>query len=277
MNIDKLEVCYTAPRSLAESLKETSYMEYPEFRLVAEESNGVECFIQIEVLYSEGTEPLEWMHYGKIKIGSTFEKEEDELRYVWIRVDNRALYTRFPCGNIVPFLYFIADTIGLTFNNITKLDIAFDSNVNYFKRIKSAIKDKSLVPVVLGKAYPEAKEIIPAIGYYHTADRERYRTSTIILSSKDKEMSLCGYNKSHEVMESEKDYILEGMAGTVYRLEVRLRKKSLRDFLDSERLDFEKLYLSLTDTSLLFQIYLHFANRLIRFRKGRDTVSILEL
>lgn len=220
------------------------------------------------------------MRFGTIKIGSTFEDEESPFRYVWIKIDNRVLYTPlYPSVSVLSYLYFIAEDLSLIYNNITRLDIAVDSNVNYPVRLKKAVRDMSLTPVVLGKAYTEPKEIIRKLLYIHTADRIRYRTDNISLSSSDKDEALCLYNKSEEIKESGKDYIAEWdrITGTIYRAEIRLKRAAIKEFLNNRGLTFEDLYLSIQDKERLLELFLFFSDRLVRFRRGRETINLLQL
>ena len=277
LNIDRLEICYTASISTAEELKDTAFMEREGYRLIAQESENKETILQVEVLEPNSTE---WLRFGTLKIGSTFEDEDAPFRYVWIKIDNMVLYTPlYPTTSIASFLYFITEDLSLSYNNITRLDIAVDSSVNYPVRIKKAIRDLELTPVILRKAYPEPKEIIDKLLYIHSGDRLRYRTTTISISSKDKDTALCAYNKTEEIQESGKDYITEWdeIKPTIYRLEVRLKRAALIDYLEKRSLSFEDIYYRLLDKELLFDMFLFYSDRLLHFRKGRSLLSVLDV
>lgn len=274
LNLDKLEVCYTAAPDVYEDLKNTKYQELDGFRIYSIEDNGTkESYLNIEIQIPDKDGVLEWERFGTLKVGSTFVDEDTPL-YVWIRVDNRMLYTPIACC-----LYYIADTLSLRFNNITKLDIAIDGNTNYFVRIKKAVRNMELVPIVLGRAYPEKSEIIKKLLYLHTADREKYRTNTISVSASDKDFALAVYNKTDEIEESNKSYISEwdGLDDTIYRVEVRLRRPAIRDYLNVNGVTFEDVYLKLFDKDTQFNIFRFYSDRLLRFRSGRETISILQL
>lgn len=273
LNIDRLEICYTADTETIEALKDTMYQELDGFRIKSIESNNNrETYLQIDIRNSE-----DWIKFGTIKMGSTFEEEE---RYIWLKVDNRMLYEPvYPTISAASYIYYIADTLRLSYNNITRLDIAIDSQRNLFNRTKRAIRNKELTPIVLGKAYENPKEIITKLLYIHTADRRRYRTGNISLSSSDKDAALCIYNKTEEIAESGKDYIAEwdAIKGTIYRTEVRLKRGAIKEYMVSRGKPSEEVYLYLQDKEILFDIFLFFSNRLLRFRKGREIFSILDL
>lgn len=281
INLDKLEVCYTAHPEVIEELKDTRYRELEGFRFYSTEDKGTkESHYQIDIQLPDSSGFLDWVRFGSMKVGSTFDNEEDAPTYIWIRIDNRMLYTQvYPDTPTATYLYFIADSLSLNYNNITKLDIAIDGNQNYFSRIKRAVRNMELTPIVLGTAYPERKEIIKKLLYIHTADRERYRTGTISISSSDKDFALSVYNKTEEIMESQKDYIKDwlNLNDTIHRAEVRLKRTALKDYLQSRSLSFEELYYKLFDKETQFALFSHFSDKLLRFRSGRDSLSVLEL
>jgi hypothetical protein len=282
LNIDKVEICYTASMERVQDLKDTKYQEFDGFRILSVDSNNkIETHLQIDILYpSEDNGTLEWTKFAVLKIGSTFEDESSPSKFVWIKIENKALYTQlYPGFSILGFVYGIALDLGLTFNNITKLDIAIDVNYNSFVRVKKAIRNFELVPIVLGKAYTEPKEVIDKILYIHTADRIQYRTNSISISTKEKDLCLCIYNKSEEAIRNSKDYILDwdSMNGNIYRNEIRLKRHSILDYLDKNGMTFEDLYYQLNNQKTLFDMFLHYSNKVLRFRHGRELKSILEL
>lgn len=281
LGLDRLEVCYSATPEVYQALKDTQYHELDGFRIFAidADSNTKESYMQIDIAEPEEDGSAKWTKFGTIKVGSTFE-ETDSPRYVWIRVDNRMLYSPFyPDIPSASHLHYIADSLSLQFNNITKLDIAADSNTNYFTRIKKAVRNMDLIPIVLGTAYPERKEIIRKLLYIHTADRTRYRTGTISISSSEKDFSLSVYNKSEEIADSGKDYIREwtSLNDTIHRVEVRLKRTAIKDYLSSMSHTFEELYHNLFNIEYQFDLFRFFSDKLLRFRSGREIVSVLEL
>ena len=281
LNLDKIEVCYTASPEVIEDLKDTRYRELEGFRFFTTEDKGTkESHYQIDIQLPNGDGVLDWVRFGTMKIGSTFDKEEEAPTYIWIRIDNRMLYTPiYPDTPTATYIYFIADSLSLIYNNITKVDLAIDGNLNYFSRIKKAVRNMELTPIVLGTAYPEKKEIIKKLLYIHTADRVRYRTGTISISSSEKDFSLSVYNKSEEITESGKDYIKEwtSLNDTIHRVEVRMKRTALKDYLSSKGNTFEDLYCNLFDKETQFALFSYFSDKLLRFRSGRNIISILEL
>lgn len=281
INLDKIEVCYTASPEVIEDLKDTRYRELEGFRFYSTEDNGTkESYYQIDIQLPDSSGVLDWVRFGSMKVGSTFDNGEDAPTYIWIRIDNRMLYTPvYPDTPTATYLYFIADSLSLNYNNITKVDIAVDSNANYFSRIKRAVRNMELTPIVLGTAYPEKKEIIKKLLYIHTADRERYRTGTISIASSDKDFALSVYNKTEEIAESQKDYIKDwlNLNDTIHRVEVRLKRTAIKDYLSAKGIALEDLYYKLFDKEYQFSLFSFFSDKLLRFRSGRESISVLEL
>jgi hypothetical protein len=195
-------------------------------------------------------------------------------------IDNKVFYGYKKYSNDLSYIYYIADSLKLEFNNITEIHIALNSNINWFNKVKKAIRNLLLTPIILNKKYPNEKEIIDKILYLHTADRKRYRTDTMIIKNADKDMEIDLYDKSNEISDTNKEYIREdfGIKSNIFRNEVRLKKTALKDYLDYRELKWEDFYMRLIDFDFLFDVYSFFQNKIIRFaNRKRETISILEL
>lgn len=275
LNIDRLEVCYKAPRELMDSLEDTRSWEREGYRLQEFSRDRIETVLKIEVYVpGGGLEVFAWL-----RIGNKFESEEDTFRYCWITLENKALYTKGKEYGELPYLYWIEEDLGLEFNNISYLELAIDSNVNWFRRVRAAIRTEELTPIVLGRAYKDMKERIKKLLYLHTADRIRYRTGTLSLKSANGEVALEVYDKGEEIEESGKHYIRDcfGLPGGLYRLEVKVRNRAFTDFCKAYGLTRYDIYMRLLDKSLLFELWLFFCDKLLRFKEGREKLSLVQL
>ena len=280
LNIDKLTLCYVAQKEIVDDLENTKEWISDGFRIDKLENieTNNETFLKVSILepFKEET----YKEYAIIKIGNRFEKEDDNKRYVWIMIDNKVFYGYKKYSNDLSYIYYIAEILKLVFNNITEIHIALNSNINWFNKVKKAIRNLLLTPIILNKKYPNEKEIIDKIMYLHTADRKRYRTDTMIIKNADKDMEIDLYDKSNEILETNKEYIREdfGIKSNIFRNEVRLKKTALKDYLDYKELKWEDFYMRLTDFDFLFDVYHFFQNKILRFaNKKRETISILEL
>ena len=271
LNIDRLEVCYTAPREVIDSLEDTTFWEREGYRLREASRDKIEVVFQIEVVTPR--EEVTWEPFAWLRIGNRFEKEEDSSRYCWISIENKVLYS----GEL-SYLYYIADDIGLEFHNITEIEIALDSNVNYFRRVKAAIKTEELTPIVLGKAYPDREEVITKLLYIHTGNRIRYKTDTLVVKGGD--ISLKLYDKGREIEESGKDYIRESfglLSGGLFRAEVKANNRALSDFCSASGSSQYDIYMQVLNRSLIFELWLYFCNKLLRFKEKRNLISLAQL
>lgn len=271
LNIDRLEVCYTAPKELIDSLEDTTFWDRGEYRLSEVSRDKIETLLKIEVLTPR--EEVEWAVFGWLRIGNKFEGEEDTSRFCWIRLENEALYR----GEL-PYLFYITDDLGVEFHNITDIEIALDSNISWFRRVKSAIREEELTPIILGKAYPDRRELISKILYIHTGDRLRYRTDSLSLRGGD--ISLKLYDKGEEIETSGKDYIRESFglrSGGLFRAEIKANNSALSDFCSASGCSQYDIYMQLINRSLIFELWLYYANKLLRFREKRTIVSIAQL
>ena len=280
LNIDKLTLCYVAQKEIVDDLENTKEWISDGFRIDKIESieKENETFLKVSIL--EPQKEDSYKEYAIIKIGNTFEKEDDTKRYVWIMIDNKVFYGYKKYSNDLSYIYYIADSLKLEFNNITEIHIALNSNINWFNKVKKAIRNLLLTPIILNKKYPNEKEIIDKILYLHTADRKRYRTDTMIIKNADKDMEIDLYDKSNEISDTNKEYIREdfGIKSNIFRNEVRLKKTALKDYLDYRELKWEDFYMRLIDFDFLFDVYNFFQNKIIRFaNRKRETISILEL
>lgn len=277
---DKLEVCYVAKKELIDNIEDTKhwqrdgyYLEYEEI----ENKDKRETILSIYVDDWTKEKGLYQYRFGTLKFGSSFETENDSIRYCWLKVDNEVLYRT---DKPLYLLHWIQDDLGLDFNNFTSIDIAIDSNICWFRRIKSAIRNENLIPVVLNKSYVDLKEKIKPIGYWHIGDRIKYRENTMYISNVEKDMIFTTYDKGEEITESGKQYIRNwfGSNGNIFRAEIRLKNKSINDYCERKNLSQYDLYTRLDDEDLLFDIYLFFSNRVIRFiDSARNSISFLQL
>ena len=279
LNIDKLTLCYIAPKRVVKGLEHIKEKVFDGFKLTHIDSDiPIETRLQISIPASDNNN--KYKEYAIIKIGNKFEKKKDKQRYVWVIINNKVFYGYNEDSNELSHIYNIANCLNLEFHNITELHIAINSNINWFKRIKKAIRNLSLTPIILGRKYENEKEVIDKILYIHTSDRRRYRTDTMTIKNSDKDMEINIYDKSKEIEESNKKYIADdfGSNTNIFRNEVRIKKTALRDYLKFRIITWEDFYFRLTEMKFLFDVFIYYENRIIRFKdENRNTISVLQL
>lgn len=93
--------------------------------------------------------------------------------------ENRALYqvyTRVPNGeptNHICDLLYVADFYGMTFNNVTELELAFDSTYNYIGKVRRMIKDVDSYDLYLNGRKVTNDETLDGYGEYYSRSRSR--------------------------------------------------------------------------------------------------------
>lgn len=294
VSIDKLKICYTTSKENYEFLSDFKN-EFEPIREIKLKSLGMlknshfhTNLIQVLEQTSDSGE-LHWIDFGYMHFGSTIMKDNEESKnfkyYVWIEVFNKNFYTPIPfCGSsktIVTYLPIISDSLRLTVNNITRLEIALDSTINMSAAIKKAIRNKSLISIVNNTARYDRKKVVDEIKYIGVGNLDRITSTTLYLkNSKDLELKI--YDKSKELKKKDKTYISEfyGIDKKIYRSEITVRKDEINEYLKIKkyRLDIDELcYRMLFDDNILFDMFDYFSKRLIRFKKNRTVMHIADI
>ena len=225
---------------------------------------------------------LQYMLFGKLCY-SDKRKDKEGNTYVWFYVENKALYTPFYKDvSILSFMLSVSQELGLIDNNITTIDIACDSNVNLAKRVKRAILNETLLPIVNRKPYIDEKEKIKGVRFGFGTNQKRLLDVDLWIKQNIKGggFEMKGYDKAEEIEESEKDYISDWLdMKQPYRLEIHLKSEQAQEFFEkspSLKLafgDYAKvkagmLIPALSDSNdpLLANLFYEYAYRLIHFK-----------
>jgi len=280
INIDKLTLCYIASNEIVSDLEDTIEREEDGFRIERLNVRGAtnETFLGVSVI--DPTKNNGYKAFARIKIGNKFESKSESNRYLWITLENNVFYGYSKYCNELSYIYYIADTLNLKFNNVTEIHIALNSNINWFIKVKKAIRNMKLTPIILNKKYLSEKEIIDKVKYIHTGDRMKYRTNTLVIKNADKDMEICLYNKTDEINESGKKYIKKdfGKDTNIYRNEVRIKRSALKDYLQCRGISWEDFYSKILDFNFLFDVFCYYQQKIIRFvNKERKQITLLDL
>lgn len=280
INLDKVEICYVGSKELIDNIEDTKHWDRDHYYLEYEDKENKDKRETILSIYVDDFEN-DKVKFGTLKFGNSFKNDNDIIRYCWLRIENRILYNKSCISTTISTMYWIQDDLGLEFNNITALDIALDSNISWFRRIKNALRNKSLIPIVLNRAYPNVgEEEIEPIDFRHKDNRKRYTSNTMYINNSDKDMIFNVYDKGKEILKSGKLYIREwfNSEGNINRAEIRLKNKSLNEYCEKNNISQYDLYMQLSDDNKLFDIYYFFSNRIIHFvDSSRNKISFLQL
>ena len=246
INIDKLRVCLNVPDGLYEHLKDhSSYLDEQKHRIyddgefylrfIDEDEHNMTALVHIRDTDGDQLLGTFEFHNTSKYIGKTFFTFENKVLYKSLIKLNDGEQHNYIC-----IALYIFDYLGLTFNNITELELALDTPFNYIRKIRSLIKNVKKYDLILnGRKVKDNEEILNGYGEYYTRSRvELSKYPTIYHShAKATDLSMKVYDKTREMVEStphKLSYLPEwlGWDNTeqIYRVEVRLHNTNVRDF-----------------------------------------------
>lgn len=296
VNLDKLKVCLLQPDGLFERIykEKPDYIVYNGFSL-----KRIECdtdTIVCNVLLDE-TKQTEQILLGHLTLNNT-------CKYggkAFFEFENSALYTveGIDAGgnkyNKIMNLYYVAEVLGMELNNVTQLDLALDSNINFISKITHAIKNYEAYDMYLnGKKITDPNEKLPNYGVFHGASRKRLESlPTLYLSQVKKEtgLSMRIYDKTKELAEQseyKKERFLQWLGWTaskIYRIEITLHNVNVRDFCTiagnqiEEQGNLKNILNLLGLKDWRAKCFMEMTDRLIYFRdrKSRKKLTLIDL
>ena len=302
VNVDKLRVCFTMPENLygylnehytrRDELTDARILDEDTFSLVFVEEDEVKMTAVLNVRDVEG-------YY---RLGTfTFSNSAKYAGKAFFSFENSALYRiylKFPNEepkNHICDLQYVADFYGMEFNNITELELAFDSTFNYISKVRKMIKAVDTYDLYLNGKKVKDDETLDGYGEYYTRSRVKMsKLPTLYFSqAKDTDMKMRVYDKARELDENSpnkaerlKEWLGWDTIDTLYRVEVVMHNTNVREFVERYG---ERLYpecgehsnvlnlLGMSDFRLA--MFLDSVDRLIYFRnkKTREKISLVEL
>lgn len=239
--IDYLKLCYRQPEGLFEELTSPKGSIIPRdcYDLLIIECD--EQRILAKVLIPAMGEP--WS-LGTLTLnnGSAFRGR------AFFEFENRSLYEVLNWlpdqkpASFIGLIEFVADDLGLEYNNCTRIDIALDTNLNVLARIRKRIRNVKELDLFLCRhkvTDPDTK--LDGYGEYYASTRKRLlkRPEIIIGQAKDEGTRLKVYDKSRELQESRPDkaaryfnWLGAGWSADkdhIFRVEVSIRNEDLKD------------------------------------------------
>lgn len=295
VNIDKLKVCLIQPEGLFEKIynEEQDYIIFDGFSMkrVECDNNAIVC----NILLDEAGQ-TEQILLGHLTLNNT-------CKYAgkaFFEFENAALYTveGIDEGNKyckISNLYYVADVLGMKLNNVTQLDLALDSNINFIKKIIKAVKNYEELDMYLnGRKVLTPDEKLPEYGVFHGASRKRLESlPTLYLSQKKKEvgLSMRVYDKTKELAEQssykkERYYQWLGWeTSKIYRTEITMHNVNIKEFCSimGNRIAEQGSLINILNLLGLkdwrAECFIEMANRLIYFKdkKSRKKLTLLDL
>ena len=245
VSIDKLKVCLNITNDIYTYLKEhftrVEIVKDKRIRILDEDCFSLR-FIEEQdtnmsaILYAKDTD--EWIELGTFVFhcGNQYENK------AFFTYDNSALYAISTYNhdgtpnNHICDLSYVVDYYKMTFNNITTLEIAFDSNYNFVKKIRTLIKDTEHYDLYLNGRKVGDNDILWGYGEYYSRNRLKLQLPTLYFSqAKNTDMKMKVYDKTRELNEST-PYKMEkikrwiGWSDNIYRVEVLFHNTNIKDY-----------------------------------------------
>ena len=302
VNVDKLRVCFTMPEYLYGYLNEhyTRRDELTDARILDEDTFSL-VFIEEDEVKMTAVLNVRDVE-GYYRLGTfTFSNSAKYAGKAFFSFENSALYRiylKFPNEepkNHICDLQYVADFYGMEFNNVTELELAFDSTFNYISKVRKMIKAVDTYDLYLNGKKVKDDETLDGYGEYYTRSRVKMsKLPTLYFSqAKDTDMKMRVYDKARELDENSpnkaerlKEWLGWDTIDTLYRVEVVMHNTNVREFVERYG---ERLYpecgehsnvlnlLGMSDFRLA--MFLDSVDRLIYFRnkKTREKISLIEL
>ena len=302
VNVDKLRVCFTMPENLYGYLNEhyTRRDELTDARILDEDTFSL-VFIEEDEVKMTAVLNVRDVE-GYYRLGTfTFSNSAKYAGKAFFSFENSALYRiylKFPNEepkNHICDLQYVADFYAMEFNNITELELAFDSTFNYISKVRKMIKAVDTYDLYLNGKKVKDDETLDGYGEYYTRSRVKMsKLPTLYFSqAKDTDMKMRVYDKARELDENSpnkaerlKEWLGWDTIDTLYRVEVVMHNTNVREFVERYG---ERLYpecgehsnvlnlLGMSDFRLA--MFLDSVDRLIYFRnkRTREKISLVEL
>ena len=280
IQIDALTICYEVVHPYyyehLSTLNHEECLDMDEFRLYRIDGRYYDNVYAI-YLYN-GTRDIEW-GYLKFKITRGNEQSNTHtngLRKVWLSINNETLYT-----DDFHFLTYIEQRLGLTFHNITSLDLALDTPFSISPLVKAYLHNKDVTTILNGKRIIDRDEDRAEITYTTSGSLNRqgkYLTVNIkqrnAIKDKSKGITVLCYDKIAEISNaSDKQYILQRYDNPkrLYRTEVHLNSEDIKNYVERRNIDYTPLIL--IDEAILEDMFFHFLDSVIRFQSREIDTS----
>ncbi|MBO5887609.1 MAG: hypothetical protein J6Q60_06290 [Bacteroidaceae bacterium] len=302
VNIDKLRICFNMPENLYEYLHDhySRYDKLNKSRILDEDDFNLVFFDEDENKMSAvlNVRDVE----GFFRLGTfTFSASAKYQGKAFFAFENSALYRIYTKQlnsvhqNHICDLLYVAEFYGMTFNNVTELELAFDSTCNYINSIRTLIKDVENYDLYLNGRKVKDEEILDGYGEYYTRTRIKLsKLPTLYFSqAKKSDMKMRIYNKAKEIEESspqKEEQVKEWLGwediSKLYRVEVVLHNANIREFVErAEKQLLEEWGVHANILNLLcvpdfrLAMFLDSIDRLVYFRNKKTTekISIVEV
>lgn len=251
LSIDKLKVCLNQPRETYDYLHDYySYKASATGARILEEDGFQLVFVEeSEDAMTAALNLNDGDHH--VRIGTfVFNGGKRYNGKAFFTFENSALYSTFIAfgqnekHNYIAVLEPICDYLGLSFNNVTLVEVALDSNTNFITKLRSLIGDTEHYDMYLNGKKVSDDETLDGYGEYFSRSRRKLcRQPTLYLAqAKDTDMEMRVYDKAKELEESSPgkadryhDWLGWTKTDRIFRVEVVLRNTNVREFCERRK------------------------------------------
>lgn len=272
IQIDALTLCYEVENTYYyDQLRQLDFgasIDLNEFLLIRTTGRYYDNVYNIQAWNGEKT-----ISFGQLKFSLANGNEESNihtngLRKVWLSLNNETLYSED-----FHFLTYIEQRLGLTFHNITSLDLCLDTPFAVSPLIKTYAHSQNVTTILNGKRITDRDEDRPELTYTTSGSlnkQGKYLTVNIkqrnAIKDKGRGITILTYDKAAEICNaSDKQYILEhyGTPRRLYRTELHLNAEDIKNYVERKGISYTPLLL--IDEAALEDMFFHFLNSVIAF------------
>lgn len=280
-NIDKLKICYRQPTDLFTQLSDIKldsllYRDGYELYIIPNNEEDNPSTITVNLLINSNL------------IGHfVFNNSKKYEGFCFFSFENKALYDCLTTlkgekYNSIELLEYVSDDLGLTFNNITEIEIACDTVTNIMAKVRKSIRNHTKYDMIYnGKRVKDPNRLIENYKEIFQANRKRLLNPPTLYFSQVKENrpQMKIYCKTEEIKHSQKDYITHWndfqTNRKTYRAEITVKNESLKEYFKTHLPPSNvPLLLYIQSQTFMDSVYRYFTDRLIYFRSMEDNSVI---
>ncbi len=280
IQIDALTLCYEVVNTYYyDQLRQLDYdtsIDLNEFQLTRTTGRYYDNVYNIQAWNGEKIITFGQLQFSLANGSEESNTHKNGLRKVWLSLSNETLYSED-----FHFLTYIEQRLGLTFHNITGIDLCRDTPFSVSPLVKAYMHNKNVTTILNGKRIINRDEDRPEITYTTSGSlnkQGKYLTVNIkqrnAIKDKSKGITILTYDKAAEISNaSDKKYIMEhyGNPKRLYRTEVHLNAEDIKNYVERRGISYTPLLL--IDEAILEDMFFHFLNSVIRFQCKAEDVS----
>ena len=198
-------------------------------------------------------------------------------QYMYISISNENFY-----NDKYRYIVILQKELNLEFRQISRIDIAFDTNINAVNKFYKILKNEELDIIILNKSIKIDDNINDLLNVSQGTRKHIHKFKSFYIQNKEKGLVLNCYDKRKEIEDNNniKNYIIDNFNyKDVFRIEVRTNHHLLIDSLNNLGFTDEYLYYIIVNciSDELYLLFENLLNRLIRIKYKKNIFSLIDL